>query len=255
MKLQKKNIVITGGTTGIGFALSKALLNLDNNVLVIDYCKDNIAKALENEPRLKAIKADLSDPSERVQLVEQLEKQYPDYNILINNAGIQRWVNLQNAKKEWSFYHNELAINFEAPMHLSLLALDHLIQQPEAAIINVTSGLVITPGAWVPFYTSAKSGLHGFTESLRLQLQDTNTKVYEIMPPAVNTSLGGSKEHSYGISLEDFIPAVIKQIEKEEFHITYDTSTVQLKASKEQNKQQTQMNWEHFKTNPTFLNA
>ncbi len=191
MKLVNKHIVITGGTTGIGFQLAKHLLEAGNKVLVVDYSEQNINEALKKEPSLQALQADLSNPEERVELVGKLEEVFPEYDIFVNNAGIQRWINLQNADKDWSFYHQELAINFEAPMHLSMLTLNHLLTKKEAAIVNVSSGLVINPGAWVPLYTSGKTGLHGFTEALRLQLQDTAVDVFEIFPPAVNTELGG----------------------------------------------------------------
>lgn len=255
MELKGKHIVITGGTTGIGFRLAKALLDLGNEVLVIDFSAENILQAQEKEPRLKAVQSDLSVPDEREKLVVKLLQEFPEFDVLINNAGIQRWINLSHSRNGWQYYHQELAINFEAPMHLITLTLQHLLKKKEAAIINVTSGLVINPGAWVPFYTAGKTGLHGFTESLRLQLQDSAMKVFEILPPAVNTSLGGSNEHSYGVSLDDFIPSVIAQIEDDEFHVTFDTSAVQFAATKEENDRQTQETWDLFKENPTYLNS
>ncbi|MBM7712800.1 SDR family oxidoreductase [Enterococcus xiangfangensis] len=255
MELVNKHVVITGGTTGIGFNLAKKLLEAGNEVLVVDYSEKNIKEALESAPALKAIQADLSNAEERVKLVGKLEEEFPEYDVFINNAGIQRWINLKNADKDWSFYHQELAINFEAPMHLSILVMNHLLAKKEAAIINVSSGLVLTPGAWVPFYTSGKTGLHGFTETLRLQLQDTAVKIFEIFPPAVNTELGGSSEHSYGVAVNEFIPAVVAQIEDDQFHITYGTSEEQFNATKEFNQQATQNTWDMFKENPTFLNA
>ncbi|MDT2612495.1 SDR family oxidoreductase [Enterococcus dongliensis] len=255
MKLVNKHIVITGGTTGIGFQLAKHLLEAGNKVLVVDYSEQNINEALKKEPSLQTLQVDLSNPEERVELVGKLEEVFPEYDVFVNNAGIQRWINLQNADKDWSFYHQELAINFEAPMHLSMLTLNHLLTKKEAAIVNVSSGLVINPGAWVPLYTSGKTGLHGFTEALRLQLQDTAVDVFEIFPPAVNTELGGSTEHAYGVAVDEFIPAVLAQIEADQFHVTYGTSKEQFNASKEVNQQTTQNTWEMFKENPTFLNA
>lgn len=255
MKLTGKHIVITGGTTGIGFNLATRLLAKGNDVLVVDFSEKNIKEALEKEPKLKALQADLSDPEQRVKLVEQLDEVFPEYDVFVNNAGIQRWINLQNADKDWAFYHQELAINFEAPLHLSILMMKHLLAQKEAAIVNVSSGLVINPGVWVPIYTSAKTGLHGFTETLRLQLQDTAVKVFEVFPPAVNTSLGGASAHSYGVSVDDFIPSVIEQIESDQVHITFGTSNEQFNATKEVNEQTTQNTWNMFKENPTFLDA
>ena len=255
MKLNNQTIVITGGTTGIGigFALAQQLIEMGNQVIAVDFNEQNIQTAQQNEPRLHVIQADLITASAREQLVEELNAKFPDYSVLINNAGIQRWINLQNAHKDWSYYQQELQIDFEAPMHLSILTLDHLLHQSDAAIVNVSSGLVINPGVWVPFYTAGKTGLHGFTEFLRLQVDATGLKVFEILPPAVNTSLGGSNEHSYGSDLADFIPAVISQLENDVPHITFDTSTEQLNATKAENDERTKQTWAMFKDNPTYL--
>ena len=247
MNLSNKKIVITGGTSGIGFGLAKKFLDKGNEVLAVGFNQENIERALKEEPRLKVLNADLSKAEARINFVRELEDKFSEYNVIINNAGIQRQFSLMNADRDWDFYKAELAINFEAPLHLTLLMLNHLVKQKEAAIINVSSGLVINPGAWVPFYTSAKNGLHGFTEVLRLQLQDTPVYVAEIFPPAVDTGLGNTGDHSYGATVEDFVSSVVLQLEESRPYIVFGSSKTQFEATKEENRKQTLTNWEHFK--------
>ncbi|WP_461242605.1 SDR family oxidoreductase [Secundilactobacillus muriivasis] len=257
MELVNHHVLITGGTTGIGFAIAQKLLALGNDVLVVDYSQANIDQAKKTQPALQTFKADLSSASERQRLADWVQVHFSDLDMLINNAGIQRWINLQNQDKRqsWDWYHQELAINFEAPLHLTMLLLPLITSHPNSAIINVSSGLVITTGAWVPLYTASKNAVHGFTQSLRLQLEEADTKVFEILPPAVNTNLGGSGEHTYGSDLNEFVSAVIDQLASDTPEITFDTSWTQLRATKQENNDMTEQVWHMFKDNPTFKNA
>lgn len=257
MKLVNHHVLITGGTTGIGFGLAQKLVELGNEVLVVDYSQENIDHAKKELPALKTFKADLSDDSERQRLADWVQVNYSQLDVLINNAGIQRWINLLNEdnRQSWDWYRQEFAINFEAPLHLTMLLLPIITSHKDSAIINVSSGLVITVGAWVPIYTASKNAVHGFTQSLRLQLDHTDTAVFEILPPAVNTNLGGSGEHTYGTDLNEFVSAVIEQLGNDLPEITYDTSWTQLRATKQENQEMTEQVWEMFKENPNFKNA
>jgi uncharacterized oxidoreductase len=117
--------------------------------------------------------------------------EFPQLNVLVNNAGIQRRVPCLADEDDWERTHQEIAINFEAPLHLSALFIPHLRKQKRAAIMNVTSGLGFAPIASAPIYSATKAALHSFTLSLRHQLLETPIRVAEIIPPAVNTDLGG----------------------------------------------------------------
>ncbi len=181
-------------------------------------------------------KADLSSPDDREALKTWVDDNFSDLDILFNDAGIQRWINLQNLKHDWSWYHQELAVNLEAQLHLTFLFLPQITAQPNGAFINISSGLVINNGAWVPVYTASKNGVHGFTQALRLQLQDTATKVFEILPPAVNTNLGGAGEHNYGNDLDEFADAVIQQLQDDLPEITFASSWDQLRLIKQPTK-------------------
>lgn len=151
-----------------------------------------------------------------------------------------------------AWYHQELAINLEAQIHLTLLFLPRITSQPNGAFINVSSGLVINNGSWVPIYSASKNGVHGFTQALRYQLDDKPTHVFEILPPAVNTDLGGAGEHTYGSDLNEFVAAVTKQLQEDYPEITFDTSWDQLRADKKTNRETTDATWEMFKANPLF---
>lgn len=153
-----------------------------------------------------------------------VKNNYPDLNILINNAGIQRFVDLKNGISELKSGANEINTDLMAPIFLSAYFIPLLIHKKEAAIMNVSSGLGFVPIAAMPVYCAAKAGLHSFTVSLRYQLKDTNIKVFEIIPPAVNTELGRDStsdeaQEYQGIEPGEVSAAVLKSLAKDEFEI------------------------------------
>ena len=118
----------------------------------------------------------------------------------------------------------ELMSNVSAPIHLTSLLIPHFVQQERAAVINVTSGLSLTPGAWVPVYSATKAALRSFTISLRHQVEETNTEVIEILPPAVNTDLGGPGLHTFGAPLDDFADSIFEELKKAKSKLAMETA-------------------------------
>jgi len=149
----------------------------------------------------------------------------------VNNAGIQRRVRLSD-DEDWNETHTELAINLEAPIHLSRLFIPHLLKKPRAAIANVTSGLSFVPLASVPIYCATKAALHSFTLSLRHQLAGTSIEVIEIIPPAVDTDLGGPGLHTFGVPLDEFADGAWAGLERGEIEIPFGFAAQASRASR-----------------------
>jgi uncharacterized oxidoreductase len=158
-------------------------------------------------------------------------RQFPPLDVLVNNAGIQRRISIDEPEP-WTSTHEEIAINLEAPIHLTRLLLPHLRNQPRPAILNVTSGLSFTPLANVPVYCATKAALHSFTLSLRHQLRNSPIEVVEIIPPAVNTDLGGPGLHTFGVALDEFADAVMPRLEEGELEIAYGFAQQTSRASR-----------------------
>jgi uncharacterized oxidoreductase len=131
----------------------------------------------------------------------------------------------------WEETHEEIAINLEAPIHLSRLFIPHLMKQDRPAIINIGSGLAFVPLVAAPIYSATKAALHSFTLSLRRQLSETSVQVIEIIPPAVNTDLGGPGLHTFGVRLNEFADAVFKRLEAGDIEIPYGFSEQASRAS------------------------
>jgi uncharacterized oxidoreductase len=184
-------------------------------------------------PRLTIRRCDLAQAGERVALFHWAVAEFPRLNVLVNNAGIQRRVKLAE-HEAWENTQAEIAVNLEAPIHLSRLLIPHLLTQTNPAILNVTSGLAFTPLAAVPVYSATKAALRSFTLSLRHQLAQTPIRVVEIVPPAVNTDLGGPGLHTFGVPVEEFADAVMARLRAGDAEIPYGFSAQASRASREE---------------------
>lgn len=234
MDITSNTVLITGGASGIGWALAERFLQAGSQVIICGRRADKLQEAQQKYPQLHIRQCDVRLASDRVALLDWVRNDFPQVNVLINNAGIQRRMQLVSSQEDWSDTQSELAINLEAPIHLSTLFIPHLLQQPKAAIMNVTSGLAFVPGAFAPVYSATKAALHSFTMSLRYQLSKTSIEVIELVPPAVNTDLGGTGLHNFGVPVGDFADAMMAGIAAGDLEIGYGTSETNLKASREQ---------------------
>ncbi|WP_433944649.1 SDR family oxidoreductase [Paenibacillus sp. SN-8-1] len=236
MKLSKNTILITGGSTGIGLAFAERFLKAGNQVIICGRRETALQEAKEKFPGLITRVSDLGIESERAALFDWVTANYPEVNVLVNNAGIQQRFNIlkADAKDNWSYFNNEITTNMEVPVHLSMLFAPFFAAKEEAAIINVTSGLAFTPMVIAPIYSATKAALHSFTMSLRHQLSGTSVEVIEVAPPAVNTDLGGAGLHTHGEPLDAFADGIFKGLEEGEKEIGYGTSVNRLRMSRDE---------------------
>lgn len=226
MKITNKKILITGGASGIGLGLAERFIQDRNTVIICGRRESALKEAAGKFPSLLTRSCDLSLPKGREELYNWIANDHSDLNILINNAGIQNWMNVDD-KAFLPKTQNEIAINIEAPLHLSSLFLQ--LNSLET-IMNVTSGLAFSPLTKTPVYSATKAFLHSFTLSLRHLLKPRNIDVIEIIPPALNTDLGGKGIHDFAPPVSGFIDAVFKQLEEGSKEITYSFSEQMLKA-------------------------
>jgi uncharacterized oxidoreductase len=189
MKIVGNTILITGGATGIGFALADALVKAGNKVIICGRRQGKLTEAKNRVPELEIKACDITDEKERASLLEWVKSNFADLNILINNAGVQRVMHLKEGIKDLQGGEDEIQTNLVALVRLSAYFVPFLLEKKESAIINVSSGLAFKPLAAKPVYSATKAAVHSFTVSLRQQLKDTPVKVFEIIPPTVATEL------------------------------------------------------------------
>jgi uncharacterized oxidoreductase len=222
MNTSGNTILITGGTSGIGLALAEACIKAGNQVIICGRGEERLQKAVKKLPGLHAKKCDISRAEERSALFEWAAANYPGLNVLVNNAGIQRQIDFLKGAHELLDGEDEIETNFRAPIHLSALFIPHFERQKQAAIVNISSGLGFIPIAILPVYCATKAATHSFSVSLRHQLRQTSIKVFEIIPPTVDTELDkgardrrGQAEH--GIQPGEVAEATLDALRRDQY--------------------------------------
>ena len=239
MNLSNNEVLVTGGGSGIGFSLATKFLSAGSRVVICGRRKDVLEKARKTNPGFETFPCDLSKEAERDRLAQWIASSHPRLNVLVNNAGIQQRISVGQTDF-WSRAKEEMAINWEAPVHLTQLLLETLRKSANAFIINLTSGLAFVPLSGAPIYSATKAAMHAFTRSLRPLLSGTNVQVIEVIPPAVNTDLGGVGLHTTGTPVEEFVAAVVRQLQEGRTEITYGFSEKVSRASREELEQEFQ---------------
>src|SRR6476661_2110916 len=203
MELTSNTILITGGGSGIGYELTKQLTALGNTILITGRDQAKLDRAKAAFPKVHTFQSDVSDPKAIATLYEKVIKQFPALNVLINNAGIMREINVHDKTGSLDDITREIEINLSGPIRMVKQFLPHLKTKSEAAIMKVSSGLAFDPLPISPVYCATKAGLHSFTESLRVQLKSTMRKVFELAPPSTQTERLGAfnSEHMKGVSI------------------------------------------------------
>jgi uncharacterized oxidoreductase len=219
MRITNKKILVTGGATGIGLGLTERFIKDNNTVIVCGRRKEALEALVLQFPEVITFQCDLEQESERQKLYTWLLEQHSDLNILVNNAGIQNWMDVSDDQ----FYEKaqqEININITAPLHLTQL----LLQMPSLdTIMNVSSGLAFVPLAKVPVYCGTKAFMRSFTLSLRHQLKGRKS-VIEIIPPALNTDLGQKGVHTEFPPVSDFIESIFNQLNEGKDELTFGSS-------------------------------
>src|ERR1700730_9714623 len=224
MKLGSNTVLITGGAGGIGYELTKQLAALGNTILITGRDQAKMDRAKAAFPKLHTFRSDVSDPEAIAALYEEVTRQFPELNILINNAGIMRKINVQDKARGLEDITREIQIDLSGPIRMVKQFLPHLKTQSEAAIMNVSSSLAFVPLPIAPVYCATKAGLHSFTESLRVQLKNTKVKVFELAPPMTQTELlsGFNSDDMKGASVmkvEDLVKVAIEGMQTDRFEI------------------------------------
>lgn len=194
MKLSDKTVLVTGGNRGIGLEITRQLLAKGARVVVVGRDRRTLdAVVTDTESAVTAVDADLTDRSSVDALISKMRVEHPEIAILINNAGIQTEMDLFAAEPAgWiAEARNEIAVNLEAAISLSIGLLPTLKQHAEAAIVNVTSALAIAPKQASPVYCATKAGLRSFTQALRYQCEGNapHIVVSEILMALVDTDM------------------------------------------------------------------
>jgi uncharacterized oxidoreductase len=223
MDLKNSTILITGGTSGIGLELVRQITPTGATIIITGRNPDALSETKKKFPRIHTFQSDVSNPDDIEQLYHDVTQQFPSLNIIINNAGIMRLIDLQDQSLDLENITGEIDINLTGTIRMVHQFLPHLLTRGSAAIVNVSSGIAFTPYSSAPVYSASKAAVRAYTQALRLQLEGTNVKVMELIPPGVNTNLQNdwALQPSPGMmmSVEKMVDVAVKGISKDKSEI------------------------------------
>ena len=194
MKTTGNTILITGGGSGIGRGFAEAFHKLGNQVIISGRRQKVLDEVVAANPGMRAFAVDMTDAGGLREFAAQVAGEFPTLNVLVNNAGVAKMENLLDQPADLADVEQMVATNVLGPIRLTAALLPHLLQQKHASVLNVSSGLAMVPLAGGPTYSATKAALHSYTESLRYQLRDSAIEVIEVIPPYVQTHLGGERQ-------------------------------------------------------------
>ena len=199
----------------------------NNTIIICGRREEALQEVVTKYPTVITKVCDLSIEKDRIELYNWVTENHNDLNVLVNNVGIQNWMNVLDE----DFYikaKKEVTTNVMAPIHLTSL----FVNLPSLnAIINVISGLAFMQLSKVPIYCATKAFFHSFTMSLRHTLKSKNLEVIEMIPPALNTDLGGKGLHDGQPAVIDFVDAVFKQMKEGKTKLTFGFSEIMANAN------------------------
>jgi uncharacterized oxidoreductase len=208
MNLKGNTILITGGGSGIGRALAESLHQRENTVIIAGRRKGHLDAVVAANPGMKSVELDIADPRSIQETATKLIAEYPELNVLINNAGVMSPDQAAGALDEGQLT-STVATNFVGPV-LMTSALIEQLKSRQGTIIYNTSVLGFVPLAMTAVYSATKAALHSYVLSQRFLLKKTGVSVLEIAPPWVRTELMNSQEAKEAMPLDQFIQETIE---------------------------------------------
>ena len=221
MKTTGNTVFISGGSAGIGLAIAKKLSAAGNHIIINGRNPERLQSALKELDDAVAIQGDLSVKADRIKIAEELKNNHSNVNIIINNAGAAFMNDLSNSTNSAAEKaYEEINTNYISVIDFTALTLPLLLQQKEAAIVNVSSIAVFRSNKYLPTYSASKAALHSYTQGLRDTFSDNESlNVYELYPPLVNTEFSAEIGGANGIPPSEVADELFAALEKNQFEV------------------------------------
>ena len=185
MKLQGKNILITGGGSGIGLELARRLAGA-NQVVIAGRNEAKLERARIQAPTLRTLRLDVTSDDEALEAVTWLADELGGLDLLVNNAGVLGGHELTSPQAAAESVA-EVEVNLIGPIRMTRLALPLLASSPEAGVVFMSSAVALAAVPGLAVYAATKAALHSLARSLRGELKDNHIRVFEVLPPVVDT--------------------------------------------------------------------
>ncbi|MEM6641306.1 MAG: SDR family NAD(P)-dependent oxidoreductase [Pseudomonadota bacterium] len=212
MDLSNRNIVITGGTSGIGLELVRRLQD-QNHLFVIARNAARLDHLRSQFPGIMTCRADLASSNDLAHAAAEARARFERIDVLLNNAAIQYMQHFTEPEFEPTSIEREIAINFTAVFTLCARLLPAMIHEGRAAIVNVNSGLALVPKTSSAVYCATKGAMNIFSQALRYQLAPTNVRVQQAFMPLVDTPMTAGRG-AHKMSAHEAADALLRGISR-----------------------------------------
>ncbi|KAA9339502.1 SDR family NAD(P)-dependent oxidoreductase [Hymenobacter busanensis] len=218
MKTTNHTVLITGGGSGIGLAIARLLSEQGNQVIITGRNEAKLQQAAAALPGVTPIAFDVNDAAA---VAQRIEAEFGGLSLLINNAGYADAYELLPGAGAYAIAEAEIHTNYLAIVRLTEALLPVLTRQPEAAVVNVSSIVAFVPSAGIPTYAASKAALHSYTQSLRHTLSQhaPNVKVFDLMPPLVDTELSAGIGGASGIAPRQVAEELLTALAQDTYEI------------------------------------
>ena len=221
MKTSSNTVFISGGSAGIGLAIAKKLSAAGNKVIINGRNEERLQNALKELDNVVAIQGDLSIEAERIRIAGELATGHPELNMIINNAGAAFLNDLSDSNNNAAEKaYQEMNTNYISVIHFTSLVLPQLLQQQEAAVVNISSIAAYRSNKYLPTYSASKAALHSYTQGLRDTFaENEKLNIYEVYPPLVNTEFSAEIGGANGIPASEVADGFLAALELNQFEV------------------------------------
>lgn len=219
MKTTNNTVLITGGSAGIGLEIAKLLSEKGNKVIITGRNEARLQQAASQLKNVSTIVSDVSNAEDVENLISQIKSEFPDLNMVINNAGRALVYDITEENvNAFEKAEDEMLTNYLSIIRLNEKLLPILKTNDSPTIVNVSSVVAFVPGA-LATYSASKAALHSYTRYLRLALKDANVTVFELMPPLVDTEFSAPIGGKNGVPASFVAEQLIAGLEQDNYEI------------------------------------
>ncbi len=185
MRLEQRKVLITGGGSGIGLALARALAPA-NDVVIAGRYVEKLERAKTSLPVLHTLRLDVKSEDEAQTAVSWMAERLGGIDLLVNSAGVLLGQAFESAADQAA--SEEVAINLVGSARMTRLALPLLRRSDDGAVVFLSSALALGASPGFAVYAATKAAVHSLARSLRSELRN-KVKIFDVMPPWVDTEL------------------------------------------------------------------